>query len=293
MYMYYVWFSDDFEGNTSAAEDSLLNFGCQTLQDLQYGKLEVSPVEVTVKTTPSTSSGPGVRIMPPNQLNTITVGKPGNIIRSSIGGNGHITNCKPVTQSSNSLHSGSGLYRVSTLANKQKVFIPNINNPVSSTYNVLSKPSVSNTLPSSSVLLSTPSVRTEPGLPSSSFMMTLASPASGSSTTQQQKVNKTGVIYRTSDVNSSQGQSSVPTLNMVFGKENISLTPVSRSIAGAGSQQQSGSSSHSKQKKGRLASLSRSQMNSPVRTPSPSPVIKTEPADRGVYGRVKYCKFTN
>jgi hypothetical protein len=295
----------------------VLNFGCQTLQDLQCGKLEVSPIEVTVKTTPATSSGPNVIIMPSSHGNSTRYNKPGSIIVPAISGKnqgtkaivaqpnlGHLSSQKGSSAQSGlmqTLPNGSNFiqpYQMSILSTGQKVLLPNVKAPVSSTYVPID--SKSTAMPNSNLLLNVAGTSTGNKLPNSNLLLNVATQASVNSSKQTPTIHVKKSVgsfqHGTPVLNSSQRQSSIPTLNMVFGKENVSLTPSNRSNHGvpSGSQPCVSNSSQSKgKKKTRTINLSRSQKNSPARMPSPIPVIKTEPMDRGVYGRVKDCKHVS
>ncbi|XP_045194118.2 uncharacterized protein LOC123549787 [Mercenaria mercenaria] len=286
---------DEVERKPSAVDQSLLNFGCQTLQDLQCGKLEVSPVEVTVQTTPVSvpaAPRPNVILAPTGQQNAIRYNHPGRIVvpvnsrQSSVGNVQYITQPSPVGHSTKTLGSlpqyvvqtlpdGRNViqpHQMKSLITGQKTLIPNAKGPVTSTF-----------VPSASA-----------GAPSSDLLLNIAKQASGSTSSQTQNlhaINPVGRVQAAPVTNSQRKPSHTPTLNMVFGKENVSLNSSARNSSGllSASQPCVNNSSHSKGKKkhGR-ANLSLSQKNAPVEKSAPALVIKTEPVDKGVYGRVKY-----
>lgn len=283
-----------FSGNIDqipwSIDESLLTFGCQTLQDLQHGKLEVSPLEITINSTSMSSmaaSKPAPSVVPASEHNWKPSSNNQNRASSvtALPSSSTTVNNLPKYGIVQTLPDGKTVMLKSLLSGQQ-IFKPKSKVPTTSTYTHSSKTCTENSS-SNSIYTPSNSIHT-PGNSSvvpncvqeqNVLFLTLTGTCSSAHAPAQKSERNPGI--QTKPINT-------PSLNMVIGKENVGGACGSR--AARSSQPHTNNKRLPKGKK-RGSRTNLSQRSSPAMTAAPPPVIKTEPVSRGVYGRVKNCMY--
>lgn len=271
----------DEQQNLREDDESSVNFGCQTLQDLQYGKLEILPVEIAAQTMPVSS----VTASKPSDTVT-SCGQSGAVKYITLGENsarGHSGRSKchliqvPVKQpptATTSMSTVSGQH-VSQQANMKSLITgKNVKLPVAGTCDPVTKSGPSNLHHSANHFDRDRLVQTSKQQAAAAVEVKSCKVTPGSSLISRPR--------------------NTPALKLMMGKENVGANSEAgnkrETISASQPCVNSSSFTKGEKKLGGDANVTLSQKDTVTRITTPPVTIKTEPADRGIYGRVKYCK---